>query len=229
MDDINPLPKGDILLHGGDCTNKGSENDIREFVYWFQNLQGFDTKIFIAGNHDFGFEYYGDKHDAPWLQHILNEENLSQSDVVYLHDSEFIIESPEFSRPIKFYGSPWQPWFYDWAFNLPRMGEALKSKWDAIPNDTDVLITHGPPMGYRDFTPRGEFVGCELLRARVDEIKPLLHLFGHIHCAHGVHYNENTLFVNGSICTEKYVPSQKPIIVELKEIYGEIVATYVEE
>jgi predicted phosphodiesterase len=232
MDDINPLPQGDVLIHAGDCTNVGKPHEVTDFIHWFQNLKGFDTKIFIAGNHDFAFEnhrYPHHKGDYDWYYNLINEENLSQSDVVYLEDNEFIIESPEFSRPIKFWGSPWQPEFYNWAFNLPRGGDELKKYWDMIPNDTDVLITHGPPNGIRDFTPQNLQVGCELLRFRVEQLKPLIHVFGHIHHAHGGAQINDTLFVNASICTERYIPSNKPIIVEIKEYYGEIVATYVEE
>lgn len=229
------LPKGDILIHAGDCTNKGSQRDVEEFVHWYMNLKGFDTKIFIAGNHDFAFEehrYPHHKGDYDWYYHLMNEENLSQSDVVYLEDNEFTIESPEFSRPIKFWGSPWQPEFYNWAFNLPRLGDELKKYWDMIPDNTDVLITHGPPNEARDFVSnwrQGDVnVGCELLRYRVDQIKPLVHVFGHIHGAYGPAYIKDTLFVNASICTEQYIPSNKPIVIDLHEYDGEIVATYVE-
>jgi Icc-related predicted phosphoesterase len=225
------LPEGDILIHAGDCTNVGKEKEIEEFIYWFQNLKGFDTKIFIAGNHDFGFEHYnGVRHnnEAPWLHHLLNEENLSQSDVVYLHDSEFIIESPEFSRPIKFYGSPWQPEFYNWAFNLPRNGWELEVKWKDIPEDTDVLITHGPPHGVRDFTPNNLQVGCELLRFRVEHLNPPVHIFGHIHGAYGAAQIGETLYVNASTCTERYKPTNKPIIIELNEYDGNIISSYVD-
>lgn len=230
----NPLPQGDMLLHAGDCTNKGREKEIEDFVYWFQNIEGFDHKIFIAGNHDFGFEYYnGVRHnnEAPWLHHLLNEENLSQSNVTYLHDSELVINDPQFSRPIKIYGSPWQPRFYDWAFNLDRLGPALESKWKAIPDDTDILITHGPPNGIRDFVAQwrgNENVGCELLRYRIEQINPKINVFGHIHGAYGPAYVKETLFVNASICNERYEPINKPIIIDLTEVYGEIVATIID-
>jgi Icc-related predicted phosphoesterase len=158
--------------------------------------------------------------------------NLSQSDVTYLEDSFITIESPEFSRPIKFYGSPWQPWFYDWAFNLPRMGEELQKKWSLIPDDTDVLITHGPPNGYGDlvnnFRQPNTNVGCECLMSRIGEIKPLVSVFGHIHEGYGSEYGDKTLFVNASTCTSGYKPINKPIVVDLSEIYGEIVATIVD-
>lgn len=236
MLNYNSLPEGDVLIHAGDCTNKGSQRDVEEFVHWYMNLKGFDTKIFIAGNHDFAFEehrYPHNKGDYDWFYNLMNEENLSQSDVVYLEDSGFTIEFPEFKRPIKFYGSPWQPEFYNWAFNLPRLGEDLKRYWSMIPDDTDVLITHGPPNEVRDFVNnwrQGSVnVGCELLRYRVDEIKPLLHVFGHIHEGYGAALINDTIFVNASTCNERYIPSNKPIIIELKEYDGEIVATYVEE
>lgn len=232
----NDLPEGDVLIHAGDCTNRGSQRDVEEFVNWYMNLKGFDTKIFIAGNHDWAFEnhrYPHHKGDYEWYYHLMNEENLSQSDVVYLEDSGFTIESSEFSRPIKFWGSPWQPEFYNWAFNLPRLGDELKKYWSMIPEDTDVLVTHGPPHEARDFVSnwrQGDAnVGCELLRFRVEQIKPLLHVFGHIHGAYGAAYIKDILYVNASICTERYVPSNKPIIVDLTEYDGKIIATYVEE
>jgi predicted phosphodiesterase len=163
----------------------------------------------------------------------MSSENLSQSNVTYLQDNQLLIESPEFSRPIKFYGTPWQPWFYDWAFNLPRLGDELKDKWAFIPEDTDVLITHGPPNGYGDLVNNwrqpNTNVGCELLLNRIIDIKPLINVFGHIHEGYGVEYNDDTIFVNASICNSKYEPINKPIIIDLQEVYGEIIATYVEK
>lgn len=236
MDDINPLPKGDVLIHAGDCTNVGKPQQVKDFVEWFMNIKGFDSKVFIAGNHDFAFEKRHEPHhkgDFDWYHHLMNEENLSQSDVVYLEDGEFTIDSSEFSRPIKFYGSPWQPEFYDWAFNLPRLGEELEKYWNMIPNDTDVLITHGPPNEIRDFVNNWRQpvrnVGCELLRFRVEQIKPLLHIFGHIHEAYGVEYNKDILYVNASTCTEKYTPTNKPIIIDLIEVDGKIIANFIDE
>jgi Icc-related predicted phosphoesterase len=231
MEDWNELPKGDILIHAGDCTNVGKPQEVIDFVQWFMNIKGFDTKIFIAGNHDFAFEKKNLPHhkgDFDWYWNLMNEENLSQSDVIYLEDSEFVIESSEFSRPIKFWGSPWQPEFYNWAFNLPRMGDKLKKYWDMIPNDTDVLITHGPPQEIRDYTPQNVSVGCELLRFRVEQINPLLHIFGHIHEAYGPVHIRDTTYVNASICTERYVPSNKPIVIDIIEVDGKLTTEYVE-
>jgi Icc-related predicted phosphoesterase len=113
------------------------------------------------------------------------------------------------------------------------MGDEIKSKWDMIPDDTDVLITHGPPQEIRDFVDNWRSpsnVGCELLRHQVENrIKPLLHVFGHIHGAYGAAYVKDTLYVNASTCDERYEPINKPIVVDLVEIYGKINAIYVEE
>jgi 3',5'-cyclic AMP phosphodiesterase CpdA len=235
MEDLNPLPEGDVLIHAGDCTNIGKPNEVKEFIEWFMGVKGFDSKIFIAGNHDWAFENHRYPHhrgDFEWYYHLMNEENLSQSDVTYLEDSGFTIDSSEFSKPIKFWGSPWQPEFYNWAFNLPRSGDELKKYWDMIPEDTDVLITHGPPSEIKDFVNNWRQpvrnVGCELLRFRVEQIKPMVHVFGHIHEAYGVERNEETLYVNASTCTERYSPSNKPIVIDLTEVDGKIIATYVE-
>jgi Icc-related predicted phosphoesterase len=232
MEQYKSLPKGDILIHAGDCTNVGKPHEVTEFVHWFQNVKGFDTKIFIAGNHDFAFEKVNEPHhngDFDWFKNLMNEENLSQSDVVYLQDNEFVIESSEFSKPIKIYGSPWQPEFYNWAFNLPRNGWELELKWKDIPEDTDILVTHGPPHGIRDFTPSNLQVGCEILRFHVESrIKPLIHVFGHIHHAHGAVQQDDTMYVNASICTERYIPSNKPIVIDITEENGKFITTYVE-
>ena len=86
----HPLPKGDILIHAGDLSNKGGEKDVKDFIDWFQNLGGWDQKIFISGNHDYCFERINKpsyKGDYKWLPNLMSPENLSQSDVTYLEDS----------------------------------------------------------------------------------------------------------------------------------------------
>ena len=233
---LHELPNGDVLIHAGDLSNKGSKKDVTDFIHWYQNIKGYDTKLFIAGNHDLSFEKrlgVGHKGELDWLDNLLSPENLSQSDVTYLEDSFMTIETPEFSRPIKFYGSPWQPWFYDWAFNLPRLGTELQEKWNMIPEDTDVLITHSPPNGYRDLVNNwrqpNTHVGCECLINRIGEINPLVNVFGHIHEGYGVEYGKKTAFVNASICTAGYEPINKPIVIDIIEIKGKIQVLYVEE
>ena len=216
------LPGGDLLIHAGDMSSMGYKHEIQQFLKWFNGLDNYTHKIFIAGNHDWGFQ-----NDPKMCQEQLEFYNK----VTYLQDNLEVI-GEDYETAVKVYGSPWQPEFYNWAFNLPRLGDDLKKYWSMIPDDTDVLITHGPPNEARDFVSnwrQGDVnVGCELLRYRVDQIKPLVHVFGHIHGAYGAAHIKDTLFVNASICTEQYVPSNKPIVVDLNEYDGEIVATYVE-
>lgn len=126
------LPGGDILIHTGDISSMGYEYEINAFCKWFNSLDKYEHKIFIAGNHDFGFQNNKEK--------ILELVN-SYKNITYLEDQGIILNG------IKIYGSPWQPLFHNWAFNLPRNGDELKSKWNNIPKDTDILLTHGPAWG----------------------------------------------------------------------------------
>jgi Icc-related predicted phosphoesterase len=102
-----------------------------------------------------------------------------------------------------------------------------------IPDDTDVLITHGPPNGILDlvnnYRQPNRNVGCELLRFHMERVNPALNVFGHIHEGYGYKRIDNTLFVNAAICNEGYRPINKPIIVDLTEVDGKIIATYVED
>lgn len=188
------VPDGDLLLHAGDMSRRGQEVDIRSFDAWLGSLPH-RHKVVIAGNHDFNFER--SPASRAWI-----------SNATYLQDTRVRIEG------LSIYGSPWQPRFYDWAFNLDR-GPAIREMWDRIPVGTDVLITHGPPMGILDRTARGERVGCEELREAVRRIKPRVHVFGHIHEDHGVHVEDGTTFVNASTCNLDYRPVQAPIVIDL--------------
>jgi hypothetical protein len=123
---------------------------------------------------------------------------------------------------IKVWGSPWQPEFYNWAFNLPRNGTELEGKWGLIPNDTDILITHGPAWGYVDKI-FGQTIplGCELLTTKIKEIKPKIHVCGHIHSARNVVFDGETLFINASVLNERYEYEQKPITINYEFNNGE--------
>ncbi len=107
---------------------------------------------------------------------------------------------------VRFYGSPWQPWFYDWAFNLER-GPEIRAKWDLIPEGIDVLITHGPPYGIGDLIARSDNAGCQDLLEVVEKIKPKVHVFGHIHEDYGITSNGVTTYINASSCGQLCQPS----------------------
>ena len=188
------VPDGDVLVHAGDATSRGAERDLRAFDAWLATLPH-RHKLVIAGNHDFGFER--DAAAARWIAHAT-----------YLQDRAVTLEG------VTFYGSPWQPAFYDWAFNLPR-GAPLRAVWDRIPTGTDVLITHTPPHGVLDRTVGGEHVGCEELALAVARVRPKLHVFGHIHEGYGVLERDGTRFVNASTCDVRYRPVQAAVVVDL--------------
>tara|TARA_R110000803_G_scaffold8577_11_gene27437 strand:+ start:140 stop:817 length:678 start_codon:yes stop_codon:yes gene_type:complete len=195
------LPGGDLLIHSGDIMNSGyHKNDILEFCEWF-GAQDYKHKIFITGNHDRMFE-----------NHPLESNTIvSDYDVTYLQDDEDIIDG------VKIYGSPWQPDFCDWAFNLPKGGDELKSKWEAIPKDTDILITHGPPQDHLDVSgaPHNEpHLGCSLLRVKVDEHPPKIHVFGHIHGSYGYKFHNGTHFINASVLNESYEQVNDPFTID---------------
>ena len=207
------LLTGDVLIHAGDFMNSGRKSDEAvRFLDWFNSIGGYKTKVLIAGNHDRLFE------DQPEL---AQELILSYPDINYLQDD--MLEIPGSEKSVTLYGSPWQPEFCNWAFNLPRNGEALQSRWEAIPDNTDILITHGPPYGHLDI-PGGQSirVGCEPLRHRVDTIRPKIHVFGHIHGSAGYYFNGHTHFINASILNEQYFYQNPPLSIEWDSITNEI-------
>ena len=190
------VPDGDILIHSGDATIRGTVEEIASFNRWFARLPH-KQKIFVAGNHDWLFERDNEHARA-----------LLSPDIIYLQDSSIQIGD------LKIYGSPWQPRFYNWAFNLAR-GAEMAAKWELIPEAVDILITHGPPNGILDQTPAGDNAGCEELKKRISVLRPRLHIFGHIHLGYGSAEIEGTRFVNACICDEDYTPSNTPVVVDL--------------
>ena len=204
---LTDLPGGDLLIHAGDIMNSGyNKNDILDFCTWFHSLEQYDKKIFIAGNHDRMFENHPEG-----VEELLN----IYLDIDYLQDEAYDLYDLDTDASTKIYGSPWQPEFYNWAFNLPRNGEELQNKWNAIPENIDILITHGPPWGHLDVTPYGNLnVGCEVLRERIEVIKPKIHVFGHVHSGYGYKFHNGTHFVNASVLNERYNYKNKPITID---------------
>lgn len=207
---LTDLPGGDLLIHAGDIMNSGyNKNDIWDFCHWFQSLKQYEDKVFIAGNHDRMFQNHPEEVKF-WVDKF--------GDIIYLQDDDFVIygDGPEGNSPqdnIRIYGSPWQPEFYSWAFNLPKNGIELAGKWEGIPSNTDILVTHGPAFGTLD-TVAGrpwDGLGCELLAARIEVIKPKIHICGHIHSGYGYEFKDGTHFFNASVLDEAYEYTQKPM------------------
>lgn len=171
------IPPGDVLVHTGDLDAHRLE-DLREFDRWLAGLPH-PHKLVIAGNHDAIFVREPEAARAA-LTHAT-----------YLQDEACEVAG------LRVYGSPWQPVFCNMAFNLPR-GPSLQAVWARIPADTDVLLTHGPPAGILDRTFIGQRVGCADLLARIEQVAPALHVFGHIHEAAGHLRQGPTTFVNAA-------------------------------
>jgi Icc-related predicted phosphoesterase len=204
------LPGGDLLIHAGDISSMGYEHEIREFCKWFNNIDNYTHKVFIAGNHDWGFQNNVEK-----VKEILG----LYANITYLQDNSTLLGEDM----VSVYGSPWQPEFYNWAFNLTRQGVELKEKWDNIPNNTDILITHGPAYGYVDkVIGRTENLGCELLTERIKELKPKIHVCGHIHTGYGYTFDGDTHYINASVLNESYVYYNKPLTIEWNPKTNEI-------
>jgi predicted phosphodiesterase len=197
------LEGGDVLVHAGDVSGRGTLKEIEAFLEWF-NEQPYTHKIFIAGNHDFWFE----RTTAFVVNEMLQEK---YPNITYLNDTGIEIDG------VKFWGSPVQPWFYDWAFN--RMGTDICKHWDMIPLDTQVLITHGPMKGFLDMTTRGVSTGCPYLLEKSAEMTNLkLFVCGHIHEAYGkFEFPDGGVFVNASTLNFNYQVQNKPIVVEIKK------------
>jgi Icc-related predicted phosphoesterase len=191
------LPKGDVLLHAGDISYKGNKEEIKDFLHWFSN-QNFRYKIFIAGNHDF------------YMEHIRVSElsALISDNIIYLNDSGVTVEG------INIWGSPVTPWFFNWAFNRHR-GEEIQKHWNLIPADTNVLMTHGPVLGIHDVVINGTHVGCRDLLAKVKNIKPRVHVCGHIHEGYGTTQKFGLQFINASALNETYELVNKPVVFDL--------------
>lgn len=170
------LQEGKILIHSGDITEYGTEEEVSDFLKWFSK-QPFLYKIFIAGNHDLFFEECS----------LSKRKKLIPSGIIYLQNSFVEIEN------VKIWGSPVTPYFLGMAFNA-RPGKEIKKVWDKIPLDTDILITHGPPKGILD-----NGIGCEELFNRVNIIQPTMHCFGHAHGQNGVLKKNGITYINAAM------------------------------
>ena len=193
------VPEADILVHAGDVTYTGKRSQYEDFADWF-NKQPHRHKCCVAGNHDFNAEEV--------LRPLLDES------VYFLKDQGIELCG------IKFWGSPYTPTFGMWA-NMADRGEEIRKHWDLIPNDTDVLITHGPPYGILDSSElTNGSVGCEELEMAVSRVQPSIHVFGHIHGAYGhksgAEHSMYTDFYNASMVNEDYRPVNKPWVVDIQ-------------
>lgn len=197
------VPDGDMLIHSGDFTMRTEAKTPAahlEQVSRFNNDLGalpHPFKVVVAGNHDAPFE--SDNAEARALL----------TNAVYLQDQLAVLGG------LRIYGSPWQPEYRKWAFNLPRDSEELRAVWSRVPDNIDILVTHGPPKGFLDRAPLWPTLGDQFLRDRVLEVRPKIHCFGHVHFSAGVLEHEGITFVNAASLNEKYQPTGDVIVLDI--------------
>lgn len=215
------IPEGDLLIHSGDFCGRGEEWEALSFLKWIGRLSH-KRKIVVAGNHDFPCQT-----NPVWF---LDEFKARVPGGIYLNEESCEIEG------IKFYGSPWTTWFYDWAFNLKRepttkfrIGHennyTAEECWAKIPEDTQVLITHGPRYGILDTNEEGQMCGDKVLRNRIAEINSIrFHIHGHIHHGYGIQnvkyyrdrkFSHEVMHINAAVLDDSYKLINKPIIIDI--------------
>jgi hypothetical protein len=194
------LPPHDLLLVAGDICPLVCHTPLfqaswlrEEFVPWLGGYRS--EKVVVWGNHDLIGE------QAP---HLVPKSLWS----LLLQDAERTVCG------LRIWGSPWQLRFFDWAFNLDE--EELAEKYLQIPIGIDVIVSHGPPYGFGDFTPSGERVGSPSLRERIQIVNPRLVVTGHIHGGRGLYEFGRTIVVNASYVDEGYRPAGRHIVVDLQ-------------
>lgn len=195
-------PVGDILVHCGDATSRGTAEELERFGRFLGTLP-YEQIVFTYGNHDFLGETNRPEADALIRAGLRPEQSID-----ILIDEEVTVSG------VRFYGAPWQPRFFDWAFNLDR-GADLKERWDLIPDGIDVLITHGPPVGILDRVPDGQEVGCVDLANAVQRVRPKVHCFGHIHDSYGWTERNGIQYFNCAQLSEQYKWVNPPMVFDV--------------
>lgn len=197
LKDIKKIPEGDVFVFAGDWSvSNGGLSDVITFATFLKKVPC-TYKLIVAGNHDF----------CAQQEPAMVKQLFSEAGATYLMDSGETINN------VHFWGSPWTPLFMNWAFM--KEDYELAKHWNAIPKNTDVLITHGPAYGILDKLSDCNNVGSQTLEERIKNIKPAVHIFGHIHCGYGTMYSDNTTFYNVSVCDDDYNLVNKPTIIEV--------------
>ena len=182
---LKDLPPADIIIHSGDGTEDGENEEMLEFLNWFFALD-YKYKIFVAGNHDISL-------DGGKLENIPEH-------CYYLHHSGVEIEG------VKFWGVP--HFFFD------ELDGSTELVLNPIAVDTDILISHRPPLYILDFEDGNHF-GCYTLYRSVMNICPRYHLFGHVHASYGIEKSRHTTFINASLfCND--VIKNKPVLIQFE-------------
>ena len=217
------LPLGDVLVHAGDFTERGDLAEVDAFCEWLSQ-QPHARKVVIAGNHD--LTLHGGAYEQAcrdWGVTIDGRERercvAARARLKAVPGLEYLCCSGTEVEGVRLWGAPWVP-TCGGVFTKPPA--ALAAVWQQIPDDVDVLLTHGPPRGHLDLAvPRGfgmgrKHAGCEhLLHAVMQRVRPAFHVFGHIHEGYGTKTDGATTFINAASCTVRGQCTQPPIVFDV--------------
>lgn len=200
------LPKGDVLIHSGDFSKHGRYSEIKDFTNWLKK-QDFQHKVVVAGNHEFTFDL---EYKEKFIQRNKNKnrppykKTFEETKALLVNQCTYLEGESTTVLGYKVFGSPYSVVYSRSAFQRPD--KEREAHWDLIPDDTELLITHGPPYGFCDLSRSNIRCGDKRLTERViNDIKPIVHQFGHIHGGYGLNVNtQGTLFMNAANCSKGY-------------------------
>lgn len=208
------VPPGDVAVHAGDVSVRGTAPEIEQFIQAFWGLPH-RTKVFVAGNHDRLFERNPEYAETLVLKAggtYVKPGRIAGdlTGLVYLQDSGCYVDG------LLVWGSPWSPRFFDWSFQTDE-GPKTRAIWRGIPADVDVLVTHTPPRGVMDLSSVDPRAGCRDLANELASRtrKPRLHVFGHIHGQYG-RIDGETIQVNAAVLNDRYNVTRGPVVVDLE-------------
>ena len=201
------LPEADMIISAGDWSFKGEPEIVEDFIDWMAELP-YKSKVCIMGNHELAY----DKNPSR-PKKLSALAKMKDAGIHYLENNEVVIEG------LNIWGSPITPFFHNWAWNYQR-GPEIAEVWSKIPEDTNILITHGPPYGKLDRVEKWNGTsneGCKDLKERVQQLKHLkLHIFGHMHLQGGQMLEvDGVKYWNAAVCDEQYKPINNIIVVDI--------------
>jgi hypothetical protein len=192
------VPPADLLIHAGDWGFSQYRGDLEDFDDWLRGLPIRLARILSPGNHE---SYLA---EDPSMRSKTPSAKVLISEGVSIHG-------------LNLWASPVTPYLGE-PFSISTAA-ARAAHYATIPNDTHVLITHTPPYGVLDAeSGSGEHYGCKELAAAVKRVRPLLHVFGHVHTGYGIVTKEHTTFVNAALLGQHGFIENRPIVLDIPEI-----------
>ncbi len=204
------IPECDLLISAGDYSWRGEHHMVRDFHRWLDK-QPAKHVISVQGNHEKLVE--------------ADFEGCKKIALEACPRVHFIDEGLVEIEGLRIWCSAITPWFHNWAWNR-YPGPEIQQHWDKIPPGVDVIVTHGPPHGILDSVPdfngqtfkwEERHCGCPQLLGKILEVRPRVHIFGHIHpCGGKQIHRDGITFINAAICDDDYRAVNAPVVLEIK-------------